>query len=272
MSEEKSHKHGEPHSHEKKDEKYKFEISKVRIWQLISVILVIAIVFLWFNQGSDSAGAAPVNVPSGAQPSPGATQQQPTKQEKQDIDVDDDPFLGPKDAKVVVVEFSDFECPYCGAAMGTHEELVQRFKSQDPDWEAAVPKMKELAKQGKIKFVYRDFPLSFHPQAKSAAEASECADEQGKFWVYHDALFENQDMLSNELYLELAEQLGLDVNKFKTCVETGKYGQEVQADVSYGAKVGVSGTPTFFVNGVKVTGAQPYSVFKQIIDAELSKK
>ncbi|MBA3064090.1 DsbA family protein, partial [Candidatus Woesearchaeota archaeon] len=189
---------------------------------------------------------------------------------RQDIDVDDDPFLGPKNAKVVVVEFSDFECPYCGAAMGTHKDLVQRFKSQDPTWEAAVPKLKELAKQGKIKLVFRDFPLGFHSQAKPAAEDAECADEQGKFWEYHDALFENQDKLSSQLYLKLAEQVGLDVNKFKNCIETGKYSQEVQADIDYASQVGVSGTPTFFVNGLKISGAQPYSVFKQAIDAELA--
>lgn len=263
MMEEKSHEHD---SHEKRDGKYKFEISKVRIWQGISLILAIAVVFLWFNQGSESTGTALVQVPS-EQPGPSAAQQQPTKQ---DIDVDDDPFLGPKDAKVVVVEFSDFECPYCGAAMGTHEALVQRFKSQDPNWEAAVPKLKELAKQGKIRFVFRDFPLGFHSQAQPAAEASECADEQGKFWDYHDALFENQDSLGNSLYVNLAEQLGLDVDKFKTCIETNKYEDEVKADLNYGQSIGVSGTPAFFINGMKISGAQPYSVFKQIIDAELA--
>lgn len=251
---------------EKKGGKYKFEMSKARIWQGISLILAIAVVFLWSNNGSGE-NAAPVQAPS-QQPSPSQAPS-PTPQ-RLDIDADDDPFLGPKNAKVAVVEFSDFECPYCGAAMGTHEALVQRFKSQDPNWEAAVPKLKELAKQGKIKLVFRDFPLGFHSQAKPAAEAAECADEQGKFWEYHDKLFENQDKLGSELYPELAEEIGLDAAKFKTCVETGKYSQEVQADIAYASQVGVSGTPTFFVNGIKVSGAQPYSVFKQIIDAELA--
>nr|AQS32414.1 hypothetical protein [uncultured archaeon] len=259
-------------SYEKKNEKYKFEISKVRIWQGISIILAVLAVFLWFS--ADFGAREPSQ---GTQPT-GAVAAMPTKETPEvptriaDVDEDDDPSIGPENARVVIVEFSDFECPYCGAAMGTHEELIKRFKSQDPEWEAAVPKLKELAKQGKIKFVYRDFPLGFHSNAQPAAEASECADEQGKFWEYHDALFENQENLGNDLYLELAEKIGLSVSKFKTCVESGKYSQEVQADVSYASQIGVSGTPTFFVNGIKVTGAQPYNVFKQIIDAELAKK
>ena len=255
---------------EKKDKKYKFEISKVRIWQGISAILAVLAVFLWFN--ADFSAREPSQ---GTQPT-GAVVAMPTKEAPEvptrvaDVDEDDDPFLGPKDAKVVIVEFSDFECPYCGAAMGTHEELIKRFKSKDPSWEAAVPKLKELAKQGKIRLVFRDYPLGFHSQAKPAAEAAECADEQGKFWEYHDAIFENQASLGRSLYTSLAEQLGLDVEKFEKCIETGKYSQEVDMDVAYANQVGVSGTPVFFVNGIKVTGAQPYNVFKQIIDAELA--
>ena len=245
---EKSHEH---HLH-KEDKKYKFEISKVRVWQGISVILAIAVVFLWFNQGSEELGIAPLQVPTQAQPSPTPTQQQPIRQ---NIDLGDAPVLGDKNAPVTIVEFSDFQCPYCG-----------RFFTQ------TLPSIKkDYIDTGKAKLVFRDFPLSFHPNAAPAAEAAECANEQGKYWGYHDKLFENQDSLSSELYLTLAEELGLDSDKFKTCIESNKYSEEVQADFSYGAKVGVSGTPTFFINGLKLVGAQPYEAFKQMIDAELAK-
>ena len=118
--------------------------------------------------------------------------------------------------------------------------------------------------------VFRDFPLSFHPEALPAAEAAECAGDQGKYWEYHDELFKNQQLLSSSLYPQLASQLGLDTAKFQQCLDSGKHTQEVQNDFAYGSQAGVSGTPTFFINGVMLVGAQPYSAFKQVIDAELA--
>ena len=251
-----NHEHKEHHSSEtygKKDEKYKFEINKVRIWQGVSLILAIALVFLWFIPRDGSMQQAPVQLPT-EQPSPTQqpSQQQPTRQ---NIAVDDDPVLGNKNAPVTIVEFSDFQCPYCG-----------RFYTQ------TLPSIKkEYIDTGKVKIVYRDFPLSFHANAQPAAEATECADEQGKYWEYHDEIFKNQQSLSSDLYLKLAEDLGLDADKFKICIETNKYKEEVNADFNYGQNAGVSGTPTFFINGIKLVGAQPYEAFKQIIDAELAK-
>ena len=186
---------------------------------------------------------------------PTAQSETPQQPQKLNIDVDDGPVLGNKNAPVTIVEFSDFQCPYCG-----------RFFTQ------TLPSIKkDYIDTGKVKLVFRDFPLSFHPNAEPAAEAAECANEQGKYWEYHDKLFENQDSLSSELYIKLAGDLGLDVDKFKTCIETSKYKQEVEDDFNYGQSVGVSGTPTFFINGIKLVGAQPYEAFKQIIDAELAK-
>ncbi|MBI2208645.1 DsbA family protein [Candidatus Woesearchaeota archaeon] len=246
MPEEKSHEHHE-HSH-KKDEKIKFEISKVRIWQGISAILLIAVVVIWFYNGSGSAQGAAIQQPTLQQ---GNEQQLPTKQ---DIDLDDDPVLGDKNAPVTIVSFEDYQCPFCGRAFQQTFPLIK----------------KDYIDTGKVKYVYRDFPLSFHPEAQPAAEAAECADEQGKYWEYHDGIFENQATMGRDLYLNLAKELNLDVNKFTQCIDTGKYRQEVQDDFAYGSQVGVSGTPTFFINGIQLVGAQPYQAFKQVIDAELA--
>ncbi|MAG08461.1 hypothetical protein CMO89_03235 [Candidatus Woesearchaeota archaeon] len=184
---------------------------------------------------------------------------------------DDDPSIGPDNAKVTVVEFSDFECSYCGAAAGTHEGLVSQFKSRDPTWEAPVPKLKELAEQGKIRLVYRDFPLRFHQNAQKASEAAECADEQGKFWEYHDKIFENQGSIDVASLKKYASDLGLNTAKFNECLDSGKMADEVTKDLNDGAKLGVSGTPAFFINGKLISGAQSFSAFKSIIDQELAK-
>ncbi len=187
------------------------------------------------------------------------------------VNADDDPYLGPKDAKVTVIEFSDYECAYCGAADGTHDVLIARFKQSDPSWEPAVPKLKELAKEGKIKFVYRDFPLNIHKNAQKAAEASECADEQGKFWEYHDVLFENQDALDVSNLKKYAQEIGFDSAKFNECLDSGKMAAETKKDFTDGVSYGVSGTPAFFVNGVLISGAAPFKDFEGLINSELKR-
>lgn len=247
MSDEKHHSH-------KKDETFKLELSKTRLWQIVSGVLAVAVVyFVFFSGGSsgsvqfpDLGAAAPAPTQQG-----GAAAPLPTKQQ---IDLDDDPVLGDPNAPVTIVSFEDYQCPFCGRAF---EQTLPLIKSEYID-------------TGKVKLVFRDFPLSFHPHAQAASEASECADDQGKFWEYHDALFKNQNALSPALYTQLAEQLGLDGGQFKQCVDSGKHTQEVQNDFAYGSQVGVSGTPTFFINGIKLVGAQPFQAFKQIIDAELA--
>jgi len=182
---------------------------------------------------------------------------------------DDDPFLGPEDAAVVIIEFSDYECPYCGASAGTHQDLIERFTGQDPTWEPAVPKLKELAQEGKIKFVFRDFPLGFHQNAQKAAEASECADEQGKFWEMHDLLFENQTALDVPSLKDYASQLGLDTDQFNGCLDSGHMADEVRKDAQDGASFGVEGTPAYFINDISIAGAYPFSAFEELIAAEL---
>lgn len=221
-------------------------------WKILSMVLVILLVVsVFFNIQNNAVTGAVVADDS--------------DETIIDISADDDPFLGPEDAEIVVIEFSDFECPYCGAATGTHEYLISNFKSQDPSWEAPVPKLKELAEQGKIKFVFRDFPLSAHSNAQKAAEAAECAHEQGKFWEMHDKLFENQDALTLEDLKSYAEELELDTTEFNDCLDNDEMFSEVQSDLAEGVSYGITGTPTFFVNGIPVVGAHPFSTFQEII-------
>jgi len=171
------------------------------------------------------------------------------------VSADDDPVKGSENAPVAIIEFSDFQCPYCG-----------RFYSQ------TLPQIEEkYIKTGKVKFVYRDYPLSFHQFAQKASEAAECADEQGKFWEYHNKIFENQQSLSIANLKKWALDLSLDSNKFDTCLDSGKYEEEVEKDFQDGSVAGVTGTPAFFINGILLTGAQPFENFRAIIEVELAK-
>ncbi|MBI4021357.1 MAG: DsbA family protein [Candidatus Aenigmarchaeota archaeon] len=172
---------------------------------------------------------------------------------------DNDPVLGSDDAPVTIIEFSDFQCPFCG-----------RFYDQ-----TELQLKQDYVDTGKLRIIYRDFPLSFHPEAQPAAEAAECANEQGKFWEFHDKIFENQATMSAAAYKQWASDLGMNVDQFTSCVETGKYRSEVQADLDAGVAAGVSGTPTVFVGktggqGVKIVGAQPYDTFKGAIESFLA--
>ena len=175
-----------------------------------------------------------------------------------DVEIGDSPILGDKDAPVTIVEFSDYECPYCGRHF---TDTYPQIKSNYID-------------TGEVNLVFKNFPLNFHPNAQKAAEAAECAREQGKFWEMHDKLFENQVTLSVENYKIWAKGLGLDAGKFNTCLDTGKMAKVVQDDLKYGQEIGVQGTPAFFIgNGdsyTMVSGAQPYSAFEQVIEAKLA--
>ena len=172
-----------------------------------------------------------------------------------DVSVDDDPSLGPKDAPVTIVEFTDYQCPFCTKVRPTIKKILTLY----PD---------------KVKYVVRDFPLDFHPNAPKASEAANCANEQGKFWEFNDLLWANQSNLVVPNLKILAKNLGLDSGKFDQCLDSGQYAQEVQKDFKDGSKLGVNGTPAFFINGRPVSGARNLSYFKRIIDEEikLSKK
>ncbi|MBI2147342.1 DsbA family protein [Candidatus Woesearchaeota archaeon] len=166
------------------------------------------------------------------------------------------PFFGKKEAPVTIIEFSDFQCPFC-----------RRF------FEETYPKLKEeYIKTGKVKFYFRDFPLPIHPDAQKAAEAARCAGDQKKFWSMHDEIFKNQDAISVDYLQQYAEGIGLDMAAFSACLNSGAYEKEVQQDVDEGNDMGVAGTPAFFVNGIIIPGALPFEEFKKIIDGELAKQ
>jgi len=174
--------------------------------------------------------------------------------EKFDVGIDDDSIKGSEDAPVTIIEFSDYECPFC-----------ERFYIQ------TLPQLqKDYIDTGKVKFVFRDFPLSFHPNATKAAEAAECAGEQTKYWEYHDALFQHQNALDNKSLKQYAINLGLDTASFNQCLDSGAMLEEIQKDLQEGKKLGISGTPTFFINGTRVVGAVPFDTFKQVIERELA--
>jgi protein-disulfide isomerase len=160
------------------------------------------------------------------------------------------PSRGPSDAKVTIVEFSDFECPFCGRATPTVEEVLKKY-------------------DGKVRFVFREFPLPMHKSAKKAAEAALCANQQDKFWPMYDKMFANQEKLEPTDLKGYAKDLGLDQAKFDACLDGGKMESAVQADIEAGKALGVDGTPAFFINGRPYSGAQPLDKFVDVIDSEL---
>lgn len=162
---------------------------------------------------------------------------------------------GPEDAPITIIEFSDFQCPFC-----------QRFHQT-----TLVPLLKQY--EGKVRFVYRHFPLTtIHPYAGPAAEASECARDQGKFWEFHDFLFNNQDQIPSQNWSGFAKQVGLDTTAFEACISSRKNLKLVQDDYNLAVSLGLTGTPSFFVNGRILIGAQPLSAFQALIEAELASK
>lgn len=182
--------------------------------------------------------------------------------EKGDVHVDleppriavvaDGPSRGPAGAPVTIVEFSDYQCPYCKRAEATLVQVVQKYPEQ-------------------VRLVYRHFPLDGHADARPAAEAAACADEQGRFWEYHRVLFGSSPKLDKETLRKLAETSKLDVAAFDACVAEKRHAAKVQGDLEAGHEAGVSGTPAFFVNGIPLSGARSLQEFVKLIDAEIAK-
>jgi protein-disulfide isomerase len=161
------------------------------------------------------------------------------------------PSKGPSGAPVTIVEFSDFQCPYCVRAEETVGKVLKAY-------------------DGKVRVVYRDFPLPIHPLAQKAAEAAHCAGDQGKYWEMHEKLFANQKALELSSLKGYAKDIGIDQGKFDKCLDSGDKAKVVETNRKAGEKVGVTGTPAFFVNGFQLTGAQPFEEFKTLIDSELA--
>ena len=169
------------------------------------------------------------------------------------VAADDDPSNGPATAPVTIIEFSDFQCPYCSRVVPTIARIKDRYGDS-------------------VRVVFRDFPIpQLHPNAAKAAEAGMCANDQGKFWAMHDLMFANQAKLDVPGLKQHAATLGLDAAAFEKCLDSGKYTAEVTKDQADGEKAGVQSTPAFFVNGRPVVGAQPYEAFTDIINEELSR-
>jgi len=162
------------------------------------------------------------------------------------------PVLGPSNAPVTIVEFADYQCPYCHRAQDTVDLVMSRYA-------------------GKVQLVHRDFPLDGHPGAYPAARAARCAGEQGKFWDYHRSLMKEQGDLSEGDLMARAKTLKLELDPFKTCIGSDRYDGAIRESVEAGSRAGVSGTPAFFVNGRMMTGARPFEQFQEVIDAELSR-
>lgn len=177
----------------------------------------------------------------------------PQEVTRYDIPEDDDPVLGPDDAAITIIEFSDYECPYCRR---WHLEVLPQIQATYGD---------------QVRLVYRDFPLtSIHANATPAAAAANCAGEQGFYWEFSERLFSMELSLSKSSYEQYASQLDLDMDTFLACLESGDQNDEVIADYEYAANLGVRSTPTFFVNGIPLVGAQPFEVFQELIDQELA--
>lgn len=169
-----------------------------------------------------------------------------------DVDANEGPSLGPQNAPVTIVEFSEFQCPYCAQVQPALKRLKERYGD-------------------KIRIVFRNFPLPRHAEAPKAAEAASCADEQGKFWEMHDKLFANSSKLQVTDLKRYAVEIGLETDRFDQCLDTGKYTGKWRADARDGSIYGVSGTPAFFINGRMVAGAVPYEDFVLIIEEELQR-
>lgn len=169
--------------------------------------------------------------------------------------IDDDSIKGDPNAPITIIEFSDYECPFCQRFyLTTYQQIVENYIDT-----------------GKVNLVYRDFPLSFHQNAQKAAEAAECAGEQGKYYEMHDLLFEKGVEGGIDSFKNYASEIGLNQAEFDECLDSGKMESEVKKDFADGQTLGISGTPSFIINGKILVGAQPYSVFEKEIEAELKK-
>lgn len=167
-----------------------------------------------------------------------------------EVSADDDPSQGPAEAPVTIIEFTDYQCPFCSRVRPTLKKIRDIYGD-------------------KVRYVLRDFPLSFHKEADKAAQAATCAGDQGKYWDYSDILWKNQRALGESKLKEYSKQIQLDQAKFEECLDSNRYAAEVRKDMSDGSRVGVTGTPAFFINGQNLSGAQPFEAFKEVIDAEL---
>lgn len=222
-------------------------VSGIALMAIVALVIVVIMLL-----GNVSFGA------TSKSPSPSVAGQVPSYTDDTapsfvDIKVDEknDHIRGPKNAKVTIVEYSDFQCPFCSRFHDTMKQVLAAYPND-------------------VRWIFKHFPLdSIHPMARKAGEAAECAGEQGKFWEYADALFINQASINDALYGKLAGDLKLNVSKFNDCLSSGKMASVVDADYQEGIGYGVRGTPGNFINGTPVAGAVPFEQVKAIVDSML---
>ncbi len=200
-------------------------------------------------KGAEDGSAVAVNTVKPTTTTPTPT---PTAKDAVPAIADTDHVRGSEDAKVVLIEYADFQCPYCVRHHPNMEKIMTEY-GDDVAW------------------VFRHFPLSFHAEAQPSAVASECAGEQGKFWEFADAMYVDGVTLNEAFYLKTAGELGLNVSTFTSCLSSGKYDDFIDAQQAAGSGAGVTGTPATFVNGQLISGAVPYATLKAAVDAALAK-
>lgn len=242
----------------------KFALKKHHLFGALGLLAGFALGFLVWGQGNGAetpsaavtqAAGTPVIIAESTGPASDANDigSQLENLPRYDVAVaDNDPVQGSADAPITIIEFADFQCPFCQRHfLETYPQLTAEYGDQ-------------------IRFVYKDFPLtSIHPEAFPSALAAACAQDQGKFWEYHDLLYGGSLELGRAAYLAYAEQLSFDVTAFTTCMDDQLFSDQINEDAALAREIGVSATPTFFINGIALSGAQPYSVFAEIIDYEL---
>ena len=235
------------------------EKKTINLPALISVVLLIMVAFFVGRYTQKDQGQTAQNNQQPTQIAPGEEETTIlTDEDWQIIIADGAAVKGNADAKVTIVEFSEYQCPFCKRYIDESYSLI----------------MEDYGDQ--IRYVFRDFPLPFHPNAQPTALAARCAGDQGKYWEMHDLLFEKQAVWSEkeDITADLtsyANQIGLNQSAFSSCLSSEKFAQAIEDDISLGQKVGVSGTPSFFINGQMLVGALPYDNFKAIIDEQLKK-
>ena len=219
------------------------------VFLLVNIFFSITLKPLSLQAKADTAGNSGLNQKQKQNQNAGQVPPINEAQETQTFAITEADYIrGNPNASITLVEFSDFECPFCEKQYRTLKQLLDEYPQ-------------------KIRLVYKHFPLGFHKNAQKAAEASECAGEQDKFWEYHDKLFENQNSYSVENFKKWAQGLGLKTSQFNSCLDSGKYAQKVLADAKEGQQKGVDGTPATFINGQLISGALPYDTFKEAIDS-----
>lgn len=230
---------------------------------ILMVLLLVAFLLIgiladrvWYLSQNGSAGTYQAGAQAGAGAAPTVD-----PNARQSVALGHFPALGNKNAKIAIVEFADLRCPFC----------EQFFTQTEPQI------IKDYVDTGKATFSFRQYPF-LGPSSNVAADAAECAQDQNKFWAFHDYMYKNQpdesdtSMYNTDSLTTIAGQLGMNTDTFRSCLDNKTDDARAQADMADGQKVGVNGTPTIFINGLPVVGAQPYSAFKTVIDQELAKK